>query len=121
MVSPRPNKETSSGGDTVASQATDVGSGTILAVSTAYSGPILTPRQPETPRTMTTGTSGQYMPSFTVPVYRTLGIPTDFMASMHNTSSTFGETPSLPFPCYQGLGPLANQFGRPQGLGLSSQ
>lgn len=121
MVSPRPNEETSSGGDTVASQETGVGSNTIPAVTTAHSGPILTPHQPETPRPTTMGTSGQYIPNFTVPVYRTLGMPTDFPASMHNTSSIFGETPSSSFPRYHGLGPLANQFGRPPGLGLSSQ
>lgn len=93
MVSPRPNpnKEPSSRGDTVASQATDVGSGTISAVSTAYNGPILTPRQPETPRRMAMGTSRQYMPSFTVPTYRTLGMSSEFMANMHNSSSTFGK------------------------------
>lgn len=113
MVSPRPNEETSLGGDAFVSQATDVGSDTIYAVSTAYSGPILTPRQPETPRPSTIRTSRQYMPSLTMPMYRTLGMPTDFMAGMHNSSSTFGETPSSPFPRYQGLGPLANQFGRP--------
>lgn len=60
MVLPRPNRneESSSGGDTVASQATDVGSGIISAISTTYSGPILTPRQPETPRPATMGISG---------------------------------------------------------------
>lgn len=61
------------------------------------------------------------MPSFTVPVHRTLGMPTEFMASMHNLSSTFDETLSSPFPCYHGLGPLASQFGRPLSFGLSSQ
>ena len=120
MVSPCPNsnEEPSSGGDTIASQATDVGSGTIFMVSTAYSGPILTPCQPKTPRPMAMGTLGKYMPSFTVPMYRTLGMSTDFMESMHSSSSTFGENPSSSFPHYQGLGPLANQFGRPPGVGL---
>lgn len=118
MVSPRlnPNEEPSSGGSTVVSQITNVGSGTVSAVSTAHGGPILTPHQPETPRLTVMGTSRQYMP-----MYRTLGMPTEFMASIHNSSSTFGEKPSLSFPPYQGLGPLVNQFGRPPALGFSSQ
>ncbi|KAI5404257.1 hypothetical protein KIW84_051416 [Lathyrus oleraceus] len=117
MVSPcpNPNEESSSGGDTVASQATDVGSGTISAVPITYGEPILTLRQPETPRPTIVGTSRKYMPSFIMPMYRTLGMPTKFMASMHNSSSRFGENPSSPFPPYQGLGPLVNQFGRPPG------
>ncbi|KAI5440932.1 hypothetical protein KIW84_010413 [Lathyrus oleraceus] len=112
-VSPRPHEETSSGGDTVASQTNDVGSDTIHAVLNAYSGPILTPRQPQTSMSTTMGTSGKYMPNFTVPMHRTLGMPYEFMASMHNVGSTFGETSPSPFPRYQGLGPLANQFNRP--------
>lgn len=122
MVSPRPNpnEEPSLGGGTVVLQTTDVGSETIFAVSTAYNGQILTSRQPETPRPTTMETSGKYMPSFTVPMYRTLGMSTEFMESMHNSSSIFGK-PSSSFPPYQGLGPLVNQFGRPPGLGFSSQ
>ena len=100
MVSPRPHEETSSGGDTVASQTIDVGSGIIPTVLTAYSGPILTPCQPQTLTPTTAETSGQHMPSFTVLMHRTLGMPTEFMASMHNIGSTFGETPSSTFPCY---------------------
>lgn len=61
------------------------------------------------------------MPSFTVPMYRILEMPIEFMASMHNSNSAFGENPSSTFPHYQRLGPLANQFGRPPGLGFSSQ
>lgn len=53
--------------------------------------------------------------------YGMLGMPTEFMESMHNLGSTFGETSSSPFPRYQGLGPLASQFDRPPGFGLSSQ
>ncbi|KAI5403506.1 hypothetical protein KIW84_050900 [Lathyrus oleraceus] len=113
MVSPRPNEETSSEGDTVASQTTDVGSIVIPAISTMYSEPILTPHQPQTPMPTTTRTFRQYMPSFTVPMHRMLGMPIEFMESMHNLSSTFGEISSSPFPCYQGLEPLASQFGRP--------
>ncbi|KAI5409288.1 hypothetical protein KIW84_054920 [Lathyrus oleraceus] len=67
------------------------------------------------------GSSGQYMPSFTIPMHRTLGMSTEFMASMHNLGSTFGEKSSSSFPHYQGLGPLATQFRRPLGFLLSSQ
>ncbi|KAI5419230.1 hypothetical protein KIW84_043416 [Lathyrus oleraceus] len=83
MVSPRPNEneELSSGGSTVVSQTTDIGSGIVSVVSTAHDGPILTPRQPKTPRPMMMGTSKQYMPSFLVPVYQTLGMPTEFVAN----------------------------------------
>lgn len=71
MVSPHPNpnEEPSSRGSTVVSQTTNVGSNIVHAVSTADGGLILTPRQPETPRPMMMGTSEQYMPSFTVPMY----------------------------------------------------
>jgi hypothetical protein len=120
MVSPRPHEETSSVGDIHASQTTDIGSSVISTVSTAYVGPILTSRQPQTPTQITMGTPRQYMPSFTVPMHRTLGMPIEFMESMHNIGSTFDETTSSPFPRYQGLGPLATQFGRPIGFGLSS-
>lgn len=84
MVSPRPHEETSSAGDTVVSQTTDVGFGIISTVSTAYNGPILTLRHPRMPTSPPTGMSGKYMPSFTVPMRRTLGMPTEFMESMHN-------------------------------------
>lgn len=70
---------------------------------------------------MMMGISGQYMPSFTVSIHRTLGMPTEFMASIHGSGSTFGENLSSPFPPYHGLGPLENQFSRPPGLGFSSQ
>lgn len=120
MVSPRPHEETSSTGDTSASQITNVGSSAKPTVSIPFNGIILTSCQPQTPMP-TMGTSGQYMPSFTVPLRRTLGMPNEFMANMHNLGSTFGETSSLSFSHYQGLGPLASQFGRPPGFGLSSQ
>lgn len=107
MVSPRPHEDTSLTGDTVALLTTDVGSSTIPAVSTAYAGPILTPRQPQMPM-HTMGISGQYMPNFTVSIHRTLGMPTEFMASMHDLGSTFGEASSSPFQRYQGLGPFDN-------------
>lgn len=103
------------------SQTTDIGSSVILVVSTAYNGPILTPRQPQILMPTTMGSSGQYMPSFTVPLHIKLGMPTKFMESMHNLGSTFGETSSSPFPRSHGLGPLASQFGQPPGFGLSSQ
>lgn len=120
MVSPRPHKDTSSAGDTTASQTVDVGSDVVSRVSSTFVGSILTPCQPQMPTPTTTGTSGQYMPNFTVPMHRMLGMPTEFMESMHNLSSTFGEA-SPSFPRYQGLRPLATQFGRPPGFGLSSQ
>lgn len=121
MVSPRPHEETSSAGDTVALQTIDVGSSAIPAVSTAYSGPILTLCQPQTLMPTMMGTSGQYMPSFTIPMQRTLRMPTEFMTSMHNLGSTFGETSPSSFPRYQGLGPLESQFDQPPGFRLSSQ
>lgn len=121
MTSPRPHEGTSSAGDITASQAADVGSSVASAVSTTFVGPILTPCQPQTPTPTTMGTSGQYMPSFTVPIYGTLGMLTEFMKSMHNLCSTFGETSSSSFSHYQGLGPLASPFDRPPGFGLASQ
>lgn len=129
MVTPRPNpnEESSSGESTVVLQITDVGSCIVSAVSTAHSGPILIPRQHEISRPTMMGTSGKYMPSFTMPMYQTLGMPTEFVASIHNSSSTFGnsstfgENPSSPFPSYHGLGNLENQFSQPPGLGFSSQ
>ncbi|KAI5416195.1 hypothetical protein KIW84_041300 [Lathyrus oleraceus] len=121
MTSPRPHEETSSEGDTTTSQTADVGSSVASTASTVFVGPILTLCQPQTPTPTTMGTYGQYMPSFTVSVHRTLGMPTEFMASMHNLDSTLGETSPSPFPRYQGLGPLATPFGRPPGFGLTSQ
>lgn len=100
MVSLRPHEDTSSVEDTTASQTADVGSSTVSAVSIVFVGPILTPHQPQTPTPTTMGTSGQYMPSFTVPMHMMLGMSTEFMASMYNLSSTFREASSSPFPRY---------------------
>lgn len=66
---PNPNEESSLGGSTVVSQITDIGFGTVYVVSTAHSGPILTPRQPETPRPAMMGTPGKSMPSFTMTMH----------------------------------------------------
>ncbi|KAI5383939.1 hypothetical protein KIW84_071064 [Lathyrus oleraceus] len=67
------------------------------------------------------GTTGQHIPNFTVPVHQTLGMPTEFMASMHNLGSYYSDTSSSPFPRYLGLGPLETPFGRPPGFGLTAQ
>lgn len=67
------------------------------------------------------GTIGQHMPSFRVPIHRTLGMPTEFMANMHNLGSTYSDTSSSSFPHYHGFGPLATPFGRPPGFRLTSQ
>lgn len=121
MTSPRPHKETSSEGDTAKSQTIDIDSSMASAVSTIFVGLILTLIRPQTLTPTTMGTFGQYMPSFIVPMHKTLGMPTEFMENMHNLDSTFGETSSSPFPCYQGLRPLATLFGRPPGFGLAPQ
>lgn len=121
MTLPQPHEETSSVGDTTTSQTADVGSSVASAVSIVFMGPILTLCHPQTPTPTTMGTVGQYMLNFTVPMHITLGIPTEFMESMHNLGSTFGESSSLSFPSYQGLGRLATPFGRPLGFELASQ
>ena len=103
MVTPRPNpnEEPSSGGNVVISQPVDGSSSTV--------------------------SSEQYIPSFTSPIRRIYGMPPEFMANLHNSSSTFGssstfrESPLSAFQPYQGLGPLTNQLSRPPGFGLSSQ
>ncbi|KAI5418082.1 hypothetical protein KIW84_042645 [Lathyrus oleraceus] len=121
MTSPRPHEETSSAGDTTTSQTADVGSSMASAISAMFVGPILTLCQPQTPTPITMGTFGQYIPNFIVLMHMTLGMLTEFIASMHNLGSNFAETSPSPFPRYQGLGPLATPFGRPPGFGLASQ
>lgn len=121
MTSLRPHEEASSTGDTTTPQAADTGSSMASTVSTMFVGPILTPCQPQTPTPKTMGTMGQHMPSFTVPMHKTLGLSTEFMANMHNLDSTYNNTSSFPFPHYQGFGPLVTPFGRPPGFGLMSQ
>ncbi|KAI5421047.1 hypothetical protein KIW84_044762 [Lathyrus oleraceus] len=113
MTSPRPHEETSSAGDTTTPQTVDTGSSMALIVSTVFIGPILTSCQPQTPTPTTMGTIGKHMPSYTAPMHRTLGMPTEFMANMHNLGSTYSDTSSSPFPRYQGCGPLPTLFSRP--------
>ncbi|XP_050888830.1 uncharacterized protein LOC127093990 [Lathyrus oleraceus] len=81
MTSPRSHEETSSVGDTTMSHAADVGSSMALTVSETFVGPILTLCQPQMSTPTTMGTSGQYMPSFTVSMHKTLGMPTEFIAN----------------------------------------
>lgn len=121
MTSSRPHEETSLVGDTPTPQVADIGSSVASTVSTAFVGPILTPCQPQTPTPTTMGTVGQHMPSVTIPMHKTLGMPVEFMANMHNLGSTYNDTSLSPFPRYQGFGPLATPFGRPLGFGLTSQ
>ncbi|KAI5439149.1 hypothetical protein KIW84_024792 [Lathyrus oleraceus] len=121
MTSPRPHEETSSAGDTTTPLVTDTDFSVASTVSTKFVGPILTLCQPQTLTPTTMGTMGHHIPSFTVPMHRTLGMLTEFMANMHNLGSTYSDTLSSPFPRYQGLGPLATPFGRPSGFRLTSQ
>lgn len=111
----------SSAGDTTTPQAADVSYSVASTISIAFIGPIMTLYQPQTPTLTTMGTAGQYMPSFMVLMHRTLGMSTEFMASMHNLGSTYNDTSSSTFPRYQGFGPLATPFGRPLGFELTSQ
>ncbi|KAI5428999.1 hypothetical protein KIW84_033844 [Lathyrus oleraceus] len=121
MTSPRPHEETSSAGDTTTPQVVDTGSNTALTGSTKFVGPILMMCHPQTPTQTTMGTMGQHMPSYTAPIHRTLGMPTEFMENMHNFGLTYNDTSSSPFPLYQGFGPSATPFGRPPGFKLTSQ
>lgn len=121
LTSPRPHEEASLAGDTTTPRATDTGSRVASAFSTAFVGPILTSCQPQTPTPTTMGTMGQHMPSFMIPIRRTLGMSMEFMENMHNLGSTYSDTSSSPFPRYQGFGSLATPFGRPPSFRLPSQ
>lgn len=62
------------------------------------------------------GTYGQYVPNFTVPMHKMLGMPAEFMESMHNIGSTFSETSSSPLiqdstQSYQQLATQMTQIG----------
>lgn len=78
-MSPRPHEEASSAGDTMTPQAADIGSSVASTMSKAFVGPILTPCQAQTLTPTTLRTMGQHMPSFTVPMHRTLGMLTEFV------------------------------------------